>query len=153
MRNDCCKKGLVVGIIVLFIGMSITPSTGNIMFFDDTTPPEIQVTWRTYKVDGKWYVEFDCEVYDEESDIDRVEMWIDDGIHETITGSGPDVYIFTIEWSKALKTSVFKFVAYNGAGLSAFVTVDGSDIKSCSISRQFTNPLFVQILQRLLITR
>ena len=29
MRNDCCKKALVVGIIVLFIGMSITPSTGT----------------------------------------------------------------------------------------------------------------------------
>ena len=31
MRNDCCKKTLVVGIIVLFIGMSVVSSTGNIV--------------------------------------------------------------------------------------------------------------------------
>ena len=31
MRNDCCKKALVVGIIVLFIGMSVIPCvSGNI---------------------------------------------------------------------------------------------------------------------------
>ena len=30
MKNSCYKKGIVLGIIVLFIGMSITPSTGNI---------------------------------------------------------------------------------------------------------------------------
>ena len=31
MRNDCCKKALVIGIIVLFIGMSSITSTSNLV--------------------------------------------------------------------------------------------------------------------------
>ena len=58
MRNDCYKKTLVLGIIVLFIGMSITPSTGNILFFDDTTPPVTTISFDPPEPDGEngWYV-------------------------------------------------------------------------------------------------
>ena len=33
------KKLLAVGVIVLFLGLAIVPSTGNRVFNDDTTPP------------------------------------------------------------------------------------------------------------------
>jgi hypothetical protein len=131
--------------------MSIIPSVENALFLDDTTPPEIDVSWETYKVDGKWYVYFDCEFYDEESGINRA-VWYLNGVEQSvIVGSGPEPFEFhfTIELSEA-KESVFKFEAINGAGLSAFVEVDGSDINSYSLSQQFTNTLFLQILQQLM---
>jgi hypothetical protein len=129
------KKLLVVCVIVLFLGVAIAPSTGSRMSNDDTTPPEIDVTWEIFKDGCTWYVNFICDAYDEESGIDRIEMFVNDGIHETIVGTMP-IYEFIIEWSKAFKTSVFRFVAYNRAGLSTFITINGSDIKSyyCSQS-------------------
>ena len=58
MRNDCYKKTLVFGIIVLFIGMSAIPSTGNIMVFDDNTPPVTTISFDPPEPDGcnGWYV-------------------------------------------------------------------------------------------------
>ena len=171
------KKGLVCAIAVLFVGISIIPIAGSLSIEripteeqicktnsdDDTTPPEISVEWEAFQdppTYGDWYVTFIVDAYDNESGIDRVVMFINDGLHGIITdpGPGPTEYEFTIEWSKAVKTSVFKFVAYNGAGLSAFVIINGSDIKSYSYSQssstqQFTNPLFFQILQRLMNIR
>ena len=58
MKKDLLSKILVMGIIVLFIGMSITPSTGNIMFFDDTTPPVTTISFDPPEPDGlnDWYL-------------------------------------------------------------------------------------------------
>jgi len=52
------KKGLVVGIILLFISVSVIPSTGNMVFFDDTTPPVTTCTLDPDAPDGDngWYV-------------------------------------------------------------------------------------------------
>jgi len=112
-----------------------------ISFNIDQTPPEISVDWETYKYDGRWYADFICDVYDKESDIDRVEMWINDGIYAEIPDGGPGTdYVFTLEWGKAIKKAVFKFVAYNDAGLSAIVVVNGSDIKSSPSSQYFNSP-------------
>ena len=148
------KKGLVCVIIVLFLGMAFVSSAGSLsaekcVSADKhiTTPPEVEVTWEAYKVDGKWYIDFICDSSEGMSDIDRVEMYIDDVIHATITGPGP-VYIFTIEWSKAMKSCIFKFVFYDLEGNTAVVIIKGSDIKSCSISQQFTNPLMLRLLER-----
>ena len=58
------KKLLVVGVIVLFLGVAIAPSTGNIVSFDDdTTPPVTTVTLDPPEPDGDngWYVS-DVEV-------------------------------------------------------------------------------------------
>ena len=159
------KKGLVVAIIVLFIGMSHFPLVGglslernvpkenqlqNSELDDDTTPPIIEVT---YEVSGNhingWIIEFIAEAYDEESGIDRVEMWIGDEIIETIKGPGP-CYTFPIKWCKKLTKSIFTFIAYNGAGLSAFDSIAGTDIKVYKSSQQFTNLLFLKILHRLM---
>ena len=165
------KKLLAVTILLLFIGAGLVPIAGSLSIErvpteeqicktnsdDDTTPPEISVEWEANKIGDRWWVTFIVDAYDEESGIDRVEMYINDMFHAVVTGSGPTCQ-FTIQWSKAVKTSVFKFVAYNGAGLSAFVIINGSDIKSYSYSQssstqQSTVPFFFQILQRLLTTR
>jgi len=135
------KRGLVIGIMVLLLGMTFVPLAGSLSVekgvsadMHITTPPEVEVTWEVYKVDGKWYVDFICDSAEEMDDIDRVEMYIDDAIHEMITGPGP-VYIFTIEWSKAMKSCIFKFVFYGLGGDTAVVIIDGSDIKSHSSSQ------------------
>ena len=138
------KKGFVVIIIVLFIGMSLIPLADGLSLErnvlienpvqdseldDDTTPPIIEVTYEVSgnPIDG-WIVLFTAEAYDEESGIDRVEMWINDEIIETIKGPGP-CYTFPINWCKELTKSVFTFIAYNGAGLSSFDSIAGTDIK------------------------
>jgi hypothetical protein len=58
MVGNILRKGLVIGIIILFIGMSIIPSSGNIMTFDDTTPPVSTHTLDPSEPDGLkgWYV-------------------------------------------------------------------------------------------------
>jgi len=52
------KKLLAVGVIVLFLGLAIAPSTGNRMFNDDTTPPVTTCTLDPPEPDGDngWYV-------------------------------------------------------------------------------------------------
>jgi len=56
--NNIIKKGLVVAIILLFISVSVIPSTGNMVFFDDTTPPVTTCTLDPPEPDGDngWYV-------------------------------------------------------------------------------------------------
>ena len=58
MRKNLVKKGLAVVIIILFVCMSITPSSGNIMSYDDTTPPVTTHTLDPPEPDGLngWYV-------------------------------------------------------------------------------------------------
>jgi hypothetical protein len=132
MKKELLSKTLAMGVIVLFIGVIVQPAYANnisISIPDDTTPPIIEVTYEVSgnPIDG-WIVSFIAEAYDEESGIDRVEMWINDIIFETIKGPGP-CYTFPIKWCKGLEKSVFTFIAYNGAGLSAFDSIAGTDIK------------------------
>ena len=58
MINNCYKKIMVLSIIVLLIGMSITSSGGNTIFSDDTTPPVTTCTLDPPGPDGLngWYV-------------------------------------------------------------------------------------------------
>ena len=133
MKKNIVRKDLVVGIIALFIGLAFIPSFNAVSMSktsDDTTPPVIEVTWETSKFNGTWYVKFDCEIYDNESGIDRAIFYLNGVEQEVYTGPGPfSGFHFTIELSIA-KKCVFKFEAINSVGLSAFVEVDGLDIKS-----------------------
>ncbi len=91
------KKLLVVGVIVLFIGLAIAPSTGNRVFNDDTTPPEIKLEWLFYQKDGKWYHKFTATCFDSESGMNRVEFYLNNILQETIVGPGP-IYEWVIPW-------------------------------------------------------
>jgi len=101
----------------------------------DQTKPDIKpIEWDAYREGLTWYVKFTCQADDATSGMDRLEMYINDELNETITSPGP-TYEFNIEWSSEFKTAMFKFVAFDTAGNSAFQSVNGSDIKSNSISQ------------------
>jgi len=116
----------------------------------DQLPPQVEIEIKTFKVGGEWYVRFASIAKDACSGSDRGEMYINDGLHEVIVGSGP-IYEFTIEWSHTFKSCVFKFVFYDVAGNSATVLVNGSDIKpyfnSQSSSRYSQNMWFLHWLE------
>lgn len=121
---------LFVGILALsgFSAAALNRNgTTGYVSISDTTPPEIDVTWETYKVDGEWYVDINAEAYDEESGIEKFEMYVNNELMDIVEGPGPYGIAFTCKLYEA-KTSVFKFVAYNGAGLSTEVLIEGSDI-------------------------
>jgi hypothetical protein len=132
MQNKVVRKGLVAGIIALFVGLALIPSFNavSISKSEYTSPtPIIEVTWETYKFNGTWLVDINCSFNDNGSGIHSV-AWYFNGLEQDyITGPGPFAFYFTVELSKA-KEGIFKFEAYYGDGLSAFVEVDGSDIKS-----------------------
>jgi len=56
--NNLIKKGVVVAVVLLFISVSVIPSTGNIVSFDDTTPPNTTHVFDPFYPDGEngWYV-------------------------------------------------------------------------------------------------
>jgi hypothetical protein len=95
----------------------------------DQTPPEISAKWEVNKKDGKWIVTIIINYYDNESGIERLDIYMNHELEETIIGPGPTCG-FSIEWFKEIKGFVFTYIAYNFAGLSAFALVNGSDIKS-----------------------
>jgi hypothetical protein len=115
----------------------------------DQTKPDIDfIDWETYKENGSWYVRFTCVAEDALSGMNRIEMYIDDELHDIITWPGP--FEFIVKWSKELKSSIFKFVAFDKAGNLAFDIINGSDIKSYSniYIKQFSKNLVLQFLER-----
>ena len=66
--------------------------------------------------------------------MDRVEMYINESLHETITGSGP-TYEFIIEWIDEYRGSSFSFEHYDEAGNMAEDEILGSDINSYAKSK------------------
>jgi len=57
-RNNLIKKGVVVAVILLFVSVSVIPSTGNRAFSDDITPPVTTCTLNPPEPNGNnsWYV-------------------------------------------------------------------------------------------------
>jgi len=63
------KKGLAVAVILLFIGLSVVPSTGDRASFDDITPPVTTISFHPPTPTGKngWYAD-DVEIILEATD-------------------------------------------------------------------------------------
>ncbi|MCK5261363.1 MAG: hypothetical protein KAJ44_04210 [Thermoplasmatales archaeon] len=63
MKHITYRKGIALAVILLFIGMSVIPSTGNRVSFDDITPPVTTCTLNPPEPNGDngWYVS-DVEV-------------------------------------------------------------------------------------------
>ena len=68
-RNNLIKKGVVVAVILLFISVSVVPSTGNRASFDDITPPVTTISFHPPTPTGKngWYAD-DVEIILEATD-------------------------------------------------------------------------------------
>ena len=110
----------------------------------DKTPPDVgDIGWVAYKEGCTWYVDFTCNATDVTSGMDRVEFFINDGHHETITGSGPTyVYVFTIEWSESLRPHTAWFYHYDEAGNMIEDDLQFSVIESYVLSQgQQVNPV------------
>ncbi len=141
MHNVMFKNSLVCGIIVLFVGITILPSiSGNISEPRDTeitndvsyssyqvtfTRPENGIYCNDHKIlpflmplvlFGKITVELEAEPVDE---IDRVEIYINDGIYETITGPGPTYEFYCVWGGEPFSKTNFKAIAYGCDGTQA----------------------------------
>jgi hypothetical protein len=111
-------------------------STNSFNIDMDQTVPDIEaVTWESYQEDGAWWVKFTCNAVDETSLMDRVEMFIHDGHHETIEGIGP-IYEFVVEYSTIFKTITFHFYHYDTAGNVIEDTIDGADITAYPVAQE-----------------
>ncbi len=85
------KKLLVVGVIVLFLGVSVIPSTGNMVFNDDTTPPVTTCALDPPEPDGDngWYVNdvnVTLNATDDMSGVKEIKYRVGSGSWQTITG-------------------------------------------------------------------
>jgi hypothetical protein len=79
MRNSWCKKGLVLGIIILLISVgsqSVFANDISISTYGDDTPPEVELT---FIVVMGWGYLFTANCSDD-TGIDRVEFTLDDGV-------------------------------------------------------------------------
>lgn len=127
------NKTLVIGIIILFIGLSSTPSISrniyeyrNEEFIKDygNSPLQVTITKPTngiYSNDHKIFpffvplilcapISIVVEVIPDDSGMDRIEFFIDGLLQETVTGSGPQ-YAFCLSWGPFSKINV-KVIAY-----------------------------------------
>ena len=127
------KKVIAVGVICLLVMVTSPTVVGReIEINNKTIEPnncyefEIEVTWETYYDDG-WFVQF---VVTSNSTIERIEFFINDGHHETVTGSGPVYELSPLCWSRTMAKSTFAFVGYGVEGGTDTVIINGSEIKS-----------------------
>ena len=126
------------------VGNEESPHNSFQINMDQTVADIEEVTWEAFQdppIYGLWYVTFTCDAVDETSGMDRVEMFINDGHHETITGAGP-IYEFTIEWSEAFKSCTFYWYHYDVAGNVIVEDMPGSDPESyANYQQQQSNPI------------
>jgi len=85
------KKLLAVGVIVLFLSVGVIPSTGNMVFNDDTTPPVTTCTLDPPEPDGDngWYVNdvnVTLNATDDMSGVKEIKYRVGSGSWQTITG-------------------------------------------------------------------
>jgi uncharacterized protein YxeA len=98
----------------------------------DQTIPDMEPT--TWENPEGMIVIFTAEATDATADMDRVEMYINEGLHETVTGTGP-TYTFEIEWTPTLKTVTFTFIHYDRAGNFVEYEIEGSGITSYPVAQ------------------
>jgi hypothetical protein len=88
--NNSIKKGVVVSVILFFISVSVIPTTGNRVSFDDTTPPVTTCTLNPPEPNGNnsWYVsdvEVTLNATDDMSGVNATYYRIDGGPWMTYT--------------------------------------------------------------------
>jgi len=106
---------------------------GPFYFKVDRIPPRIDkdgVHWELFRPEpfGAWYVRFWTNASDELSGMGRVEIYINDGLHEVNDTPDGNIYDFVLMWSDAFEYVSFKFVHYDKAGNSV---VDESGVMNC----------------------
>jgi len=121
-----------------------TESKNSFTIDMDQTVPEIdEVLWEAEQENplGSWIITFTCNAEDETAGMDRVEMYINDGLWATIEDAGPE-YVFEMEWSSAFENVMFTFIHYDRAGWSTEDELFGGDIQS------YAQDMDVQVTQQ-----
>jgi hypothetical protein len=119
----------------------------------DKTPPIITVEWEVEKVGWtEWLVFFTIKCNDNASGMDRLEIFINNGLQHVFTGPGWTYHFgFIIYGDSPLS---FKFIAYDQAGNYAVVVVNDTDISSYNLVKDIFNqlstyPLILRLLERI----
>jgi hypothetical protein len=98
----------------------------------DQTLPVIDddgVHWEAFQdgLFGDWYVRFWTNATDVTSDMDRVEMYINEGLHETNASPDGARYDFVIMWSTAFETVTFSWRHFDRAGWDTYDEILGNE--------------------------
>lgn len=125
----------------------------------DQIPPETDLTWEVYKDGFRWYVRF---ILTAEDSISGMSPWLGFYMNDVLqcefeVWTWPTIE-FDIQWSKVFKNVKFGFGCYDMACNFAYESINGSDIKSCSCSKniitlQSINILFQKFLEQFPIIR
>jgi hypothetical protein len=135
MQTKNFRKGLVIGIILLFIGLAFIPSFNAVSIsktFDDTTPPFIDLYYEYWRIaPNDWEFLFTAECNDTESGMNKVEFDIDGELMET---DYSEPYEYQRKWSQLKGHRELTATAYDNAGNNASEYFDlrsrSLDIKS-----------------------
>jgi len=85
MKKEWLVKTLALGVVVLFIGVTVTPSIGISSYLDDTIPPVTFISFNPPEPDGKngWYVSSVTVILnatDDDSGVNITKYRIDGGV-------------------------------------------------------------------------
>ena len=100
MGDKLVRKGFAIGIIVLFMCVTVTPTIGISNFIDDTTSPVTTHKLSPSEPDGLngWYVSdvvVTLNATDDISGVKEIKYQIDEGPVETITGNKGTFFVST----------------------------------------------------------
>lgn len=88
----------------------------------DKTPPEINTSWEIEKIgENMWKITFSVKAWDNVSGVNRIEIYLNEGLQKIITEPGPE-YIFSLPYVLP-PTAIWKLVALDNAGNNASVEI------------------------------
>ena len=111
----------------------------------DKTSPEIIIEYNKTKINNKeWLLDFNFIVTDETSGVDRIDIYLNDILQETITGPGPD-YEWEFKYSGGLEITI-GVGAWDNACNYGYdeIKIKLSKIKMVKLS----NPMLFQFFER-----
>ena len=96
------------------------------------------VHWEAFQdgLFGDWYVRFWTNATDATSGMDRVEMYINEGLIEINTSPDGARYEFVIMWSTVLETVTFSWRHYDRVGWDTYDEIQGDEPSSKSYSSE-----------------
>jgi len=111
----------------------------------DKTPPEIIIEYTKTKINNKeWMLDFNFIVIDETSGADRIDIYLNDVLQETVTGPGPE-YKWPFKYSIGLEITI---------GVGAWDNACNYGYKEIIIKlnkirmTQLYNKIFIQFFER-----